>query len=251
MLEFDEYEEAYAAFSEIGDWGQAPDYLACFQYVLRQENLPDGSIVEYYYNDDGSISHTEENGQTIDEYEYNSDGTLRSIDFSNYPNRSLSIYYYNSDGVLKEEVARDYYRTRKVQEVVAEYAFENGDKPSSKKLTTTIFSRSYPYKETSVSSSTASLSYDAQGRLTEERTVEENGTVNVYTFEYDQYDNMTKRNWQKLGTSGELLNSNEETYAYEYDEDGLMQSKTTNGDQKITYSYSLFFVDDPESPLEH
>ena len=49
----------------------------------------------------------------------------------------------------------------------------------------------------------------------------------------------------------ELLNSNEETYAYEYDEDGLMQSKTTNGDQKITYSYSLFFVEDPESPLEH
>ena len=48
-----------------------------------------------------------------------------------------------------------------------------------------------------------------------------------------------------------LLNSNEETYAYEYDEDGLMQSKTTNGDQKITYSYSLFFVEDPESPLEH
>ena len=163
----------------------------------------------------------------------------------------MSIYYYNSDGTLKKEVDSDYYRARKVQEVVAEYAFENGDKPSSKKLTTTIFSRSYPYKETSVSSSTASLSYDAQGRLTEERTVEENGTVNVYTFEYDQYDNMTKRNWQKLGTGGELLNSNEETYAYEYDEDGLMQSKTTNGDQKITYSYSLFFVEDPESPLEH
>ena len=180
-----DYEEAYAAFGEIGDWGQAPDYLARFQYVLRQENLPDGSRVDYYYNDDGSISHTEKNGRTT-EYEYNSDGTLRSIDFSNYPNRSVSTYYYNSDGVLKEEVARDYYRARKVQEVVAEYAFENGDKPSSKKLTTTIFSRSYPYKETSVSSSTASLSYDAQGRLTEERTVEENGMVNVYTFEYDQ-----------------------------------------------------------------
>ena len=103
MLEFDEYEEAYAAFGEIGDWGQAPDYLARFQYVLRQENLPDGSRVDYYYNDDGSISHTEKNGRTT-EYEYNSDGTLRSIDFSNYPNRSVSIYYYKSDGVLKNEI---------------------------------------------------------------------------------------------------------------------------------------------------
>ena len=102
--------------------------------------MPDGSRVDYYYNDDGSISHTEKNGRTT-EYEYNSDGTLRSIDFSNYPNRSVSIYYYNSDGTLKKEVASDYYRARKVQEVVAEYAFENGDKPSSKKLTTTIFQK--------------------------------------------------------------------------------------------------------------
>lgn len=250
LLKARDYEEAYAAFGEIGDWGQAPDYLARFQYVLRQENLPDGSRVDYYYNDDGSISHTEKNGRTTG-YEYNSDGTLRSIEFSNYPNRSISTYYYNSDGVLKKEVACDYYRSHKVQEVAEEYVFENGDKPSSKKLTATIFSSSYPYKASSVYSSTASLSYDAQGRLTEERTVEENGTANVYTFEYDQHDNMTKRSWQKLGAGGELLNSNEETYAYEYDEDGHMLSKTTNGDQKITYSYGYFFVDDPEFPLEH
>ncbi len=194
----------------------------------RSVTYPDGTRVQYEYDEALRLKALNHNGQKIT-YQYGSDGQIKE---KQYPNQVKTTYRYDREGLLTELTHED------SSGVLDQYRYQYdavGNRISTEKFRRDAREENgiYQYR------------YDGLGRLTE--VVKDDNTLRSYT--YDGFGNRigmedrTGRTVSHFNERNQLIRTDtnrggeKNTFRYAYDKRGNLLSESKNGAVEKNYTF--------------
>lgn len=221
-----EYEDAYNAFKELGNFKDAKEYYNKFEVKYLPTSKKHIGIhtdtTDYVYDADYNLvsEFATENIQTVDdiitrtvrtEYKYNSNGLITEETQTTQGDSTPSVtkYEYDSNNLLTKKTFISHLSSGEINEAVTSYkynsegllieeTYEPAKRVTKYEYNGTLLSRQYSdSKETT-------YSYDDKDRLTSETTTWSDGTIRTISYEYNKDDVVTKELWETIenGKSG-------------------------------------------------
>lgn len=263
LLAEDNYREAYALFSELGNYRDAADYVSHFHFIpsklvlsdgemtqemrttLNEQNLPKEIFCSFeedeqlfltlYFDQNGKLIKTtqplEGEQEAATNYIYNDNGKLIKID--SYNHKDYTEYTYDDSGKLVKMV---YINSNPGKHDIYEYFYNESG---------LLIKETYRQGPDSKVSVSITYTYDASNKLIKEvHTEAVNTSLSSETqYTYDESERLVK----KVQTRA---NDQQTTSEYFYNEDGVLcEIKETMQDytftQKIEYTLVYFECDFP------